>query len=954
MIYIGDGNIIRLVYNTLKTTESFDATLYDYNITDGKVYSDKDLTDEITDEYYDNPDGYDQVYVKTAQQGINSTDNYDNDETGKLAFGNENTGTGLKDETLGDYYINSNNSSGSGHQVLPLGCSFGIVSTLLEIDDNNASLNYNVDAPDLFNDNDTQGKEVINGDTKINFTQEGDTYTIYSIVNETANLSCINLQNFNYYGYGIYSNNFWPLDNLEYYDCMDVKFGSNDNYTNKKICYVNEDGTALSLPLSDDGEDHNSYFGMYFEVTFSLDGDYCGPLDYIFFGDDDMWVYLDDKLICDIGGVHSSVGEYVDLWDYLSNDKETDLGEHTLRFYYTERGASGSTCYMQFTLPYAGLTTTPSSTTGELEIIKEVTGDITTLPDKISFTITDENDKEYKTIDYDDFDIDKSASTDDTTVYTCKLTEVPIGTYSIKENNANVNGYNLDVTGNYTTKVLVNMIGKFTITNDYTKMKDVVDSTSRASIDGDAVSVGQKLTYTVEYTNDTDEKQEVVITDAAPEGTSYIGNTTCVVTGDNGYENKNAANPTEDTGAGSVKWKVSLEAGQTVKVTFDVEVLEEALGETINNEATINVGDNPSITTNTVTNYVPVKDVYDSTNYTESDSPTSINGDTVSVGQELTYTVEYTNDTDATQKVVITDAAPDYTEYKSETAAGAVIDTNGNEKALQDSQIDVSNSGEIKWTVDELGAGETLKISFNVEVLEAALSKTIVNDATVKVDNDPEITTNTVTNYVPDPVKDVVNSKNISINGDLVSIGDTLTYTIEYTNDSTKTQEVVISDSAPEGTSYKGNTTCVVTGDNGYKLENAATPTENKEAGSVEWKLSLEAGQTVKVTFDVEVLDSAVDNPDNMILNYATLNIDGGPNIQTNTVTNTVPEKDVVDSKGNSIDGDLVSIGDTLTYTIEYTNDSTKTQTVVISDSAPDGTSYKGNTTYVVTDANGN
>lgn len=112
---------------------------------------------------------------------------------------------------------------------------------------------------------------------------------------------------------------------------------------------------------------------MQYAVKFTLTADYVGPLEYYFFGDDDMWVFLDDKLVCDIGGVHSSVGEYVNLWDYLRKDGRTESETHTLTFFYTERGASGSTCYMNFTLPSVSGVNIEQKTS-DLEVRKQVVG----------------------------------------------------------------------------------------------------------------------------------------------------------------------------------------------------------------------------------------------------------------------------------------------------------------------------------------------------------------------------------------------------------------------------------------------------------------------------------------------------------------------------------------------------------------------------------------------------
>ena len=354
-------NVLRLVYDTKEADFTTSATFYDYNISSGQ-----------------NGDGK----WCTGITGINIESNYpkDNEKTkwsdyrDILAFGNANCGTGMANYKFNGVYLNK--YSGRNY-----GCTFGLAKSL-----SNGKIVYNdwLITPDLFNEGNANGKKSFEN-SSLTFSQVGDTYTLSSASVGTRSIS--GLQDFfnpspktDTTHTHIFTNDFWPLDGVSYTDIqMDPKFGSYSN----PIYYqgfASADGISgtwgdesTTLPYSDDGQAHNSFFGMQYAVTFTLTPDYVGPLDYTFFGDDDMWVFLDHKLVCDIGGVHSSVGEYVNLWDYIRTDRTKDE-QHTLTFFYTERGASGSTCYMNFTLPsVSGVTL--KQTTGNLSVGKEVVGE---------------------------------------------------------------------------------------------------------------------------------------------------------------------------------------------------------------------------------------------------------------------------------------------------------------------------------------------------------------------------------------------------------------------------------------------------------------------------------------------------------------------------------------------------------------------------------------------------
>ncbi len=429
---------IHIFYKANTVTTKIPADFYDYNITqniDGVYYTDmrginasdanNPLYDGVTSRWKRNPD------VIPDHPDINA-----NEKTAYFAFGNNNASTGLGTETWLDETLwavtrpdypyksdlvgevdesmfapdkydtpnmyNSNNRNFGG-------VTFDLTRRAIMNDEMENGVvtgrklprvAENIYHKDLFSYGNEWGKQVFKGWNLV-FTQTGDTYVIQSVENSKGQTVSSDLNMFHrtthYLGSDdpddwrvLYANDFWPMDGL-YADADDnPQHGIRQGYTPDPVTNPNPDpefggnttiavnGTTSNLPVSDNGIDHNSYFGMRYTLRFTVDEDFCGPLSYLFYGDDDMWVYLEypdgrTKQVIDIGGVHSSVGMKSDLWKYIDHtvvkEDGSPLGEnetmantitfnkvkqpgiYKLHIFYTERGASGSSCYMEFNLP---------------------------------------------------------------------------------------------------------------------------------------------------------------------------------------------------------------------------------------------------------------------------------------------------------------------------------------------------------------------------------------------------------------------------------------------------------------------------------------------------------------------------------------------------------------------------------------------------------------------------
>ena len=384
-------------------------------------------------------------YANTAKQGINNRNNLPAGAEQKFAFGNDNAGTGLGKNTWNDpngvaaslNMTNAGNRAGTSKWGTTFygpslrGATFSLGQGVNE----NGSIKWSegVNAPPIFstakdtlnsdgidNPNGIQGKteylkysgygtENSKENYNLQFSRLGGTYTLSGVKNNKGKQVSSKLDKISKNKSSLYSNEFWPMDYASSYgtDGHDLKFGNLNSKDLRNFVGIDGSGAKVSgaLPTSDDqNNDHNSYFGMTTYFDFVLQPGYCGPLNYFFYGDDDLLVFLSETTVsedgtvtvdhtksvqvADMGGVHSSLGMYVDLWEFIdgAEDIKNSDGEiiatgipnkdnkktYRLSVYYTERGASGSSCYMRFTVPFEELATNPITFDQAIQIEKNV------------------------------------------------------------------------------------------------------------------------------------------------------------------------------------------------------------------------------------------------------------------------------------------------------------------------------------------------------------------------------------------------------------------------------------------------------------------------------------------------------------------------------------------------------------------------------------------------------
>lgn len=226
----------------------------------------------------------------------------------------------------------------------------------------------------------------------------------------------------NSYGKTIYTNVGLPFQydkSTNYYtfdsSAMSARFtgdaGSNTNLTHDatpqtitdlKVQGKKEGDQTSWLPFNKDASVTTSnatyHFGMQAVIPFSMTAngrmnaanDNSEAIQFDFSGDDDVWVFVDGKLVLDIGGIHNEMAgtmnfatnkwEVLKSADNINTDKVGDMNgqkmtgqlfndkngkgvlgtnretfaattSHTLTVFYLERGAGASNCKISFNLP---------------------------------------------------------------------------------------------------------------------------------------------------------------------------------------------------------------------------------------------------------------------------------------------------------------------------------------------------------------------------------------------------------------------------------------------------------------------------------------------------------------------------------------------------------------------------------------------------------------------------
>ena len=195
--------------------------------------------------------------------------------------------------------------------------------------------------------------------------------------------------------YDIENNRFMLRDYLERGKTMYTYTPEILRYEFMPFNYFNNNRSIITIPDTSftynyEREEIDHWFGMTMEFSFYMpkNGTINGSdMIFSFSGDDDVWVFVDDVLVLDLGGTHGAVDGNINFktgevngylnWNSVTGTPNTtniyeayenansldkvawnennttfkDYTLHTVKFFYLERGAAISNCKIRFNIP---------------------------------------------------------------------------------------------------------------------------------------------------------------------------------------------------------------------------------------------------------------------------------------------------------------------------------------------------------------------------------------------------------------------------------------------------------------------------------------------------------------------------------------------------------------------------------------------------------------------------
>ncbi|EEK55254.1 hypothetical protein bcere0004_34430 [Bacillus cereus BGSC 6E1] len=439
------------------------------------------------------------------------------------------------------------------------------------------------------------------------------------------------------------------------------------------------------------------------------------------------------------------------------------------------------------------------------------------------------------------------------------------------------------------------------------------------------INLGDTVTYTITFQNVGNiNASDVIIADPTPAGTTFIPNSVTI----NGVASP-GANPNSGVNVGIVT------PGQIVTLTYQVTVTALPPDGIIKNTATVTYTfqPNPSEPPITITDPTPTVEV---SVITPTPNPNKLaDKQIVDINEIITYTVTFQNrgSVPATS-VIITDPLANGLTF----VPGTVI-ING--------ILDLGANPVEGIPVGTVNPNDTITVQFQARVTSVPPGGIVRNQATVTftyepIPGEPPITITDPTPINTTDVNTAILNPQKTATPETVTLGDIITYTISLQNTGTiPANNILVSDPIPTGTSFIQNS---------VTINNVSQPTANPETGIQIPTLSPSESATISFRVLVTSIPPSgeIQNQGNVSFQYQPDATKPPVSVTTPTPTTITPVNVGTINPIKTADKSIVSVGDTITFTITFQNEGTIPVTdISVTDSLPAGTSFIPNSVTI-------